>query len=60
MCQSYKAKKKVKIYKISKTVSVKKMKEKSNVFGMNINTSLNSVVAAAATTTTILVQQSLC
>lgn len=49
------SKKKVKIYKISKTVSVKKMKEKSNVFGMNINTSLNSVVAAAATTTTILV-----
>lgn len=60
MCQSYRAKKKVKIYKISKTVSVKKMKEKSNVFGMNINTSLNSVVADAATTTTILVQQSLC
>lgn len=50
-------KKKVKIYKISKTVSVKKMKEKSNVFGMNINTSLNSVVAAAATTTTTILVQ---
>lgn len=51
------SKKKVKIYKISKTVSVKKMKEKSNVFGMNINTSLNSVVAAAATTTTTILVQ---